>query len=86
MDNQANKKSLKDCAMIIVVLLIMWAVIAMVMVYVRGIIESATFRNVASVTGILVGVFATFSSMAIIHYLRKNKHHLYIDDAEEARC
>lgn len=76
-ENQVNKKCLKDCVTIIFVLIIMWTVLATVMFNIRHIVESNTFRTAITITGILVGGFATSSSLAVINHLRKNKSHLY---------
>lgn len=84
-ENQVNKKCLKDCVSILFVLIAMWTVLTIVILNIRDLVESNTLRIIISTTGIIVGAFATASSLAVINHLRKNRNNLYQDEIKEVR-
>ena len=84
-ENQVDKKCLKDCFSILFVLIAMWTVLTIVIFNIRDLVESNTLRLIITTTGILVGAFATSSSLAVINHLRKNKNNLYQDEIKEER-
>ena len=79
---QINKKCLIDCSTIGLILIIMWSVLILVIFNIISLLESDLFKVLIALTGILVGTFATASSVAVINHLRKNKKSLYFDESK----
>lgn len=77
MESQIKKKYLMDCAIIMFVMIILWAVIIIVMLNISGIAPNRTLRIIIFTIGMLVGIFATASSVAVIIHLKKNQNYLY---------
>lgn len=79
---QINKKCLIDCSAIVLILVIMWSVLILVIFNIISLLDSDLFKVLIAFTGILVGTFATASSVAVINHLRKNKKSLYFDETK----
>ena len=79
---QINKKCLIDCSAIGLILVIMWSVLILVIFNIISLLDSDLFKVLIAFTGILVGTFATASSVAVINHLRKNKKSLYFDETK----
>ena len=84
-ENEVNKKCLKDCISIVVVLAIMWTVLTIVILNIIDLVGSSPLKFIIPTIGILVGAFATSSSLAVINHLRKSKDQLYGDEIKEER-
>lgn len=84
-ENGVNKKCLKDCISIVFVLIIMWIVLTIVIFSIIDLVGSSNLRIIIPTIGILVGAFATSSSVAVINHLRKSKDQLYHGEIKEER-
>lgn len=84
-ENGVNKRCLKDCVSIILVVIIMWIVLTIVIFNIIDLVGSSNLRIIIPTIGILAGAFATSSSLAVINHLRKSKNLLYGDETKEER-
>ncbi|MFA9423300.1 MAG: hypothetical protein ACERLG_06965 [Sedimentibacter sp.] len=85
MENQIKKMYTTDCVAIISIMAILWTILTIVMFNISGIVENQNLRMIIFAIGILVGAFATASSVAVIIHLKKNQNNLYKDEIIEKR-
>ena len=85
LDDPINKKVIKDSIAIVALLIIMWSILTLVIFNIMALVDSDILRILIGATGILVGTFATASSVAVINHLRKNKKNLYPEESNETR-
>ncbi len=77
MENQIKKMYSKDIAAIIFILIILWIILSVVMININYSVSDSFLRTVIISIGILVGLFSTASSIAVIIHLKKNQKILY---------
>ncbi|KNZ42201.1 hypothetical protein [Acetobacterium bakii] len=85
MENQMNKTYRMDGIAIIIAMIVLWAVLIFVMLKIGDITPNQPLKAMIFTIGILVGVFATASSMAVLIHLKKNKKTLYVSEMTEKR-
>lgn len=77
MENQIKKMCSKDIVAIIFILIILWTILSIVMVNINYAVTNVFLRTAIISIGILVGMFASASSIAVIVHLKKNQNNLY---------
>lgn len=85
LDDPINKKVIKDSIAVVALLIIMWSILTLVIFNIMGLVDSDILRTLIAAAGLLVGTFATASSVAVINHLRKNKKNLYPEESNETR-
>ncbi|MBK5244239.1 MAG: hypothetical protein JJE18_04285 [Eubacteriaceae bacterium] len=80
MESQMGKKYLMDKAAIIFALIVLWTVLIFVMLNIEGITPTKSLKLTIFAIGILMGIFATAASIAVLIHLKKNKKILYITE------
>lgn len=80
MDKRINKMLVRDCAVIISILAVLWCILCFAMVQVSAIISSHTVRIGILAAGLLVTAFATAASAAVLIHLRRNRKKLYTEE------
>jgi len=85
MESQMKKKYLMDEAAIIFAMIVLWTVLIFVMINIGNITPNQSLKMMIFAIGILVGIFATAASMAVLIHLKKNKRILYITEINEKR-
>jgi len=73
-----------DMALVGIFFVAMWVVLLYVLFQVNGIAPDRATRAIATITALLVGIFASGALAAVAIHLRKRKEALYSEDCRNA--
>lgn len=79
-DSRVTKMCRNDRGMVIFWIVFMWIILAAVYLQVNTIAETLTVRVIASIAGVLVGLFNTAALLAVAGHLKRRKNVLYTED------
>lgn len=80
LDKRIGDMYRQDCIIITIAVVILWSVLSYVILNVSRLSENHSMGLIIASVGVVVCVFGTASSKAVLSHLKKNKETIYLED------